>query len=285
LTLFVLVIVHCLVQYYDTNDSVKRQADFAVEILPLNRCEIAVYKAPMLYFDLSCGASGDMILASLVDLGVPLPYLSTGFRRLEVPGLRIQKRRTIRADRSCLQLEIAWSERRQREYRNQASILALLEQGHYAPPVLDICRRVLARLAEAESQVHGVPNELIHFHEIGAVDTIVDILGFALALEYLEMPEVGFSTLTVGSGTIDTVHGTLPVPAPATARMLSGFQVRKLDTGMEILTPTGCAILTATGRQLARVPEGGLLGEGFGCGQKEIPGFPDYLRVLHLSGV
>jgi uncharacterized protein (DUF111 family) len=150
--------------------------------------------------------------------------------------------------------------------------------------VSESCRRILTRLAEAESRVHGVPVEQVHFHEIGAVDTIVDILGFALALEYLEMPEVGFSTLTVGSGTIDTVHGTLPVPSPATARMLSGFRVRKLDTGTEILTPTGCAILTATGRQLARVPEGGRLGEGFGCGQKEIPGFPDYLRVLHLSG-
>jgi uncharacterized protein (DUF111 family) len=144
-------------------------------------------------------------------------------------------------------------------------------------------RRILNRLAEAESRVHGVAVERVYFHEIGAVDTVVDILGFALAIDYLGVDRILFSTLTVGSGTIDTAHGTLSVPAPATRVMLSGFQVRMLDTGTEILTPTGCAVLTACGRQVSRKPPAHLQGEGFGCGQKDIPGFSDYLRVLHLS--
>jgi uncharacterized protein (DUF111 family) len=237
----------------------------------------------MIYFELLCGASGDMILASLVDLGVPLSYLRGCFSQLEIPGLTIGQTGESRAGRACVQLSITWSEARQREYRNLASILDLLKRGEYPSTVVATCRRILGRLAEAESRVHGVPIDRVHFHEIGAVDTVVDVLGFALAIDYLGVDRVLFSTLTVGSGTIDTAHGRLSVPAPATRVMLSGFQVRKLDTGTEILTPTGCAILTACGRQVSGKPEGRLRGEGFGCGQKEIPGFSDYLRVLHLS--
>ena len=237
----------------------------------------------MLYFELLCGASGDMILASLVDLGVPLPHLQDHFARLEIPGLTLGQSRRDRAGRSCTQLKITWSERQQREFRNLASILDLLSRGGYADKVMDCCRRILTRLAEAESRVHGVAIQEVHFHEIGAVDTIVDVLGFALAVDYLKIGKILFSTLTVGSGTIETAHGSLPVPAPATAAMLSGFQVQKLDTGTEILTPTGCAILTARGKQAAVQPEGPVRGEGFGCGQKDIRGFPDYLRVLHIA--
>jgi hypothetical protein len=236
----------------------------------------------MLYFELLCGASGDMILASLVDLGVPLSFLQDRFARLEIPGLQIGRARKSRAGRPCTQLEISWSKEDQREYRNLASILELLARGGYPDTVVATCRRILNRLAEAESQVHAVPVEEVHFHEIGAVDTVVDVLGFALARDYLKTDRIFFSTLTVGSGTIDTAHGRLSVPAPATARMLSGYEVRQLDTGTEILTPTGCAILTASGQQVSSVPEGRLKGEGFGCGQKNIAGFPDYLRVLHF---
>ena len=237
----------------------------------------------MLYFELLCGASGDMILASLVDLGVPLRYLQDQFARLEIPGLTIGQSRRDRSGRSCTQLEITWSERQQREYRNLASILDLVGRGGYADKVMATCGRVLTRLAEAESRVHGVAVQDVHFHEIGAVDTVVDVLGFALAVDYLKSDRILFSALTVGSGTISTAHGTLSVPAPATRLMISGFEVHKLDTGTEILTPTGCAILTAAGRQVSAEPEGRSLGRGFGCGQKDIHGFSDYLRVLRFA--
>jgi uncharacterized protein (DUF111 family) len=237
----------------------------------------------MLYFELLCGASGDMILASLVDLGVPLSYLRVCFDKLEIPGLTIRQNPTHRSGVSCTQLEITWLEAHQQELRNLRSILALLQRGEYPETVVAHCRRVLGRLADAEAQVHAVPVEQVHFHEVGAVDTIVDVLGFALAVDYLRIGEILFTTLTVGSGTIETAHGVLPVPAPATGVMLSGFKVRRLDTGTEILTPTGCAILTACGRQVTEIPRGRALGEGYGCGGKEIPGFADYLRVVHLS--
>jgi uncharacterized protein (DUF111 family) len=111
----------------------------------------------------------------------------------------------------------------------------------------------------------------------------VDILGFALSVDYLGSDTILFSTLTVGSGTIDSSHGMVSVPAPATEIMLRGFEVRKLDTGTEILTPTGCAALTAVGRQVSTEPEGSPLGRGFGCGQNDVHGFTDYLRVLQFA--
>jgi uncharacterized protein (DUF111 family) len=237
----------------------------------------------MLCFDLTCGASGDMILASLVDLGVPLSYLMDSFRSLHIPGLSVEQSRKNRAARSCLQLSITWGEESQQEYRNLEMILNLLERGKYPTRVVETCEAILGRLARAESRVHQVPLDQVHFHEIGAVDTVVDILGFSLSIDYLGIEEVLFTTLTVGSGEIETAHGILSVPAPATQAMLSGFRVEKLDTGTEILTPTGCAILTAAGRQVSQAPEGRVLAEGIGCGQKQIAGFPDYLRVLHLS--
>ena len=259
----------------------KRQVEFVPRSLDHpGECGVQGF---MLYFELLCGASGDMILASLVDLGVPLSYLQEHFARLRIPGLTLGQSRKDRSGRSCTQLQISWSEQRQREYRNLASILDLVGRGGYTAKVMATCSRVLTRLAEAESRVHGVAVQEVHFHEIGAVDTVVDILGFALAVDYLRIDTILFSTLTVGSGTIRTSHGTLSVPAPATEIMLSGFEVRKLDTGTEILTPTGCAILTAEGRQVASEPGGSPLGQGFGCGQKDIHGFSDYLRVLQFS--
>lgn len=225
-----------------------------------------------------------MILASLVDLGVPLSFLKDSFHTLKIPGLAIGQTRQVRAGQSCTQLLISWSEESQREYRNLDGILTLLRRGSFPAGVVETCRRILGRLAEAESRVHGVPVEQVHFHEIGAVDTVVDVLGFALSVEYLSIKHILFSALTVGSGTVDTAHGILQVPAPATVEMLAGFEVRRLTTGTEILTPTGCAILTACGRQVRDIPGGSIVGEGYGCGQKRITGFSDYLRVLHLSG-
>ena len=236
----------------------------------------------MLYFDLPCGASGDMILASLIDLGVPQSYLTGQLAALEIPGLTIRQDRRMRSGRSCVQLQIGWGEAGQKEHRNLGSILALLKRGRYPAQVVETCRLVLGRLAQAESLVHGVAVDQVYFHELGAVDTVVDVLGFALCIHYLGVGEIAFSTLTVGSGTVDTPQGTLPVPAPATRIMLSAFRVRRLDTGTEILTPTGCAILTSCGRQLPEPPQGRLLGEGFGCGQREIRSCAGYLRAMHL---
>ena len=156
-----LILVHSTTRLNDTNGFVKRQVEF--QPLPLDPFRGCGVQRGMLYFELLCGASGDMILASLVDLGIPLSYLEDNFRSLQIPGLAIGQSHQTRAGRSCLQLAITWSEESQQEYRNLASILALLERGKYSTGVVETCRGILGRLAQAESRVHGVPVDQVHF--------------------------------------------------------------------------------------------------------------------------
>jgi uncharacterized protein (TIGR00299 family) protein len=125
--------------------------------------------------------------------------------------------------------------------------------------------------------------EHVHFHEIGAVDTIIDVLGAALCIEYLKADTVVFSALATGHGTVNTEHGVMPVPAPATAEMMKGFQTRALPVEGETLTPTGCAILTALGVQRSPAFGGAVAGIGYGAGTKSLPGFPNMLRAMLLD--
>jgi pyridinium-3,5-bisthiocarboxylic acid mononucleotide nickel chelatase len=234
-----------------------------------------------LYFDVTCGASGDMILAALLELGAPLEQLRADLGRLPVQQLSIGVDRGCRRGLACGSMELSWAE--QRTYRHLSDLVALVQAGNYPPSVVKRCTDVLNRLAEAEASAHGVEVERVHFHEIGAVDTIVDILGASLCLEYLGIERIWYSTLTVGSGAIETEHGEMPVPVPATSRMIQGLRLRGLDTGTEILTPTGCAILTTLGEQVRAIPEGTVAGIGVGAGTREINGCSNVLRAFLIE--
>ncbi|MBD3316384.1 MAG: nickel pincer cofactor biosynthesis protein LarC [Chitinivibrionales bacterium] len=224
-----------------------------------------------------CGASGDMILAALIDLGVDANYLNKETAKLGIEGLQVGVGKAKMGGIACSRMELAWSE--QKSYRHLPQILNMIDGKGYPPRVLERCKRVLRRLAEAESKVHGIAVEKVHFHEIGAVDTIIDVLGACLCLEYLQVDRVVFSTLTVGYGTIDCEHGIMPVPVPATAEMLRGLRFSSIDVPTEILTPTGCAILTALGEQTMEHVAGTLLGVGYGCGTKIFQRYPNVLRT------
>jgi hypothetical protein len=139
---------------------------------------------------------------------------------------------------------------------------------------------VLGKLGTAEAKVHGIPVEKVHFHEVGAVDTIIDIAGISLALEYLGIGEFSFSALTDGRGTVTTQHGVMPIPVPAVAEMAVGFDIRILDIDGELLTPTGCAVLTALGKQEKNGVSGAVLASGYGCGDKVFDKAPNVLRVF-----
>jgi len=234
-----------------------------------------------LYFDLLCGASGDMVLASLIDAGVPIGYLRGQLDKLQLHGLTIDCERVERGHITGMRMKI--DEGHSHEHRNVSQILEIIRQGAYPDRVLKRCETVLMRLAQAEAEVHGIPVEKVHFHEIGAVDTIVDILGAALCLEYLDIEAVYFGELTEGHGTITVAHGVMPVPAPATAKLLSGLRLRTLDIPTEILTPTGCALLSSLGKQVAVMPAGGVIAAGHGCGTKIFEHHPNFLRVFVLD--
>jgi uncharacterized protein (TIGR00299 family) protein len=234
--------------------------------------------ATILYFDCLSGASGDMILASLVDCGVPARYLNNKLRRLTIPGLSVAASRERRGGIACTRMHMRWNA--QEIYRHLPEILRIIKRGRFGATVYKQSAAVLDRLAAAEAKAHGITKSKVHFHEIGAVDTIVDVAGVCLALAYLKIDEVRFSTLTEGHGTIHTEHGVFPVPAPATADLVKGFHVSRLDVPTELLTPTGAALLTTLGTQSLHCPAGVVKKTGHGCGAKTFENHPNFLRAM-----
>ncbi|MGA2506687.1 MAG: nickel pincer cofactor biosynthesis protein LarC [Chitinispirillaceae bacterium] len=237
--------------------------------------------AKILYFDCISGASGDMILAALVDLGVPVTYIDFRLRRLGIPGLSIAASNTNRNGIACKRMTMRWNT--PKTYRNLPEILRIIKKGRVGEKVFARCEAVLGRLATAEAKAHGIPKNRVHFHEIGAVDTIVDIAGTCLAVDYLKIDEISFSTLTEGRGTIQTEHGTFPVPAPATANLIQGFHVTRLEIPTELLTPTGAALLTTLGKQALVSPAGTVRKTGHGCGARVFETHPNFLRAMLIE--
>jgi pyridinium-3,5-bisthiocarboxylic acid mononucleotide nickel chelatase len=231
-----------------------------------------------LYFDVVSGASGDMILSCLIDLGVPLEYLRTELAKLSIPGLSLDVEKQKRSGISANHLVLRWET--PKAYRHVHQILDMIKSAQYPARVYDRCKTVLTRLGLAEAKVHDMPLEKVHFHEIGAVDTIVDVAGICLGLEYLDVEGILFSTLTDGKGTVDTAHGRMPVPVPAVAEMAQGFAFKIIDIEAELLTPTGCAVLTALGCQQSTGFSGTILRTGYACGTKVLDKMPNVLRVF-----
>jgi pyridinium-3,5-bisthiocarboxylic acid mononucleotide nickel chelatase len=237
--------------------------------------------AKVLYFDLLSGASGDMILGSLVDLGVPVKHLNTELGRLAIPGLLLGVKRSDRNGIVCAKMTMRWD--KPGEYRHLHDILRLIKKAHYSASIYDRCETVLRAIASAEAKAHGIPLDHVHFHEIGAVDTIVDIVGTIIGIDYLKADTLLFSSLTEGHGTITTEHGVMPVPAPATAALIKGFHVTRLPIPTELLTPTGAALLTTLGKQELVAPSGIVLKHGNGCGSKVFKEHPNFLRASLIS--
>jgi uncharacterized protein (TIGR00299 family) protein len=234
-----------------------------------------------LYFDLVSGASGDMILSSLVDIGVPVDYLRAELGRLSIPGFTFNVEKAKRSGIAASHLVMKWET--PRSYRHIHQILAMIKKANYKKSVYSQCEAVLMRLGKAEAKVHDMPLEKVHFHEVGAVDTIVDIAGICLGLDYLCVDKILFSTLADGKGTVNTQHGRMPIPVPAVAAMAQGFEMRILDISGELLTPTGCAVLTALGTQVRTGVSGTVLKTGYGCGDKSFEDTPNVLRVFLLD--
>jgi uncharacterized protein (TIGR00299 family) protein len=227
------------------------------------------------------GASGDMILSSLVDIGVPVSYLRRELAKLKIPGFVFDVEKQKRSGISALHLKMKWDT--PRTYRHLQQILAMIKKANYKAGVYSQCEAVLMRLGKAEAKVHGMALEKVHFHEVGAVDTIVDVAGICLGLDYLGIDKILFSTLTDGKGTVTTQHGTMPVPVPAVAAMAEGFELRILDISTELLTPTGCAALTALGRQVSSGMSGKVLKTGYGCGDKILADTPNVIRAFLIE--
>jgi len=197
----------------------------------------------IVYFDCVGGASGDMILGSLVALGAPLSEIERRLRSLPLEGISLGSTTVKRHGFDALQLQVRTEETK--SHRHFAEIRRMLEGGNLPPRVLRRSLGAFELLARCEAEVHGTPIEKVHFHEVGALDAIVDIVGTAWALEILNVDRCHASVIPQGRGFVKAAHGTLPVPAPATIRILEGVPVRITEIEAELTTPTGAALLRA----------------------------------------
>ncbi len=233
------------------------------------------------YFDCFSGASGDMLLGALVDSGLELARLETELRRLPLPDWSISAEKTKKKGLAATQVRVATHE--QHPHRGLAEILRIIAEGRAAGLAARAAERAAAifrRLGEAEATIHNVPVESIHFHEVGAVDAIVDIVGACAGFELLGIEDFHASPLNVGGGRVEAAHGVLPVPAPATAELVRGAATYSSGIERELLTPTGAAILTTLVRRFGPLPPMNLQAIGYGAGTADLPGQANVLRLF-----
>lgn len=237
----------------------------------------------ILYVDAASGASGDMLLGALVDLGLPLEALATELRKLPLDGYRLEARRVLRSGLAATKVDVLVDApgpgHHHHPHRGLREIRELLERSALEPAVRERAAALFARLAEAEARVHGASPEQVHFHEVGAVDSIVDVVGGVIGLRWLGAARTVCSPLNLGTGTVTMSHGTFPVPPPATALLVQGVPVYGAGEG-ELLTPTGALLLTGHADDYGPLPQMRLERVGYGAGTKETPGRPNALRLL-----
>ncbi|MDD2856444.1 MAG: LarC family nickel insertion protein, partial [Desulfuromonadaceae bacterium] len=234
----------------------------------------------ILYLDCYAGISGDMTVAALIDLGVPLEYISSELSRLGIPenSYTLSANRTERHSISALKFDVALSN--YQTHRKYSDIAAMISNSSLSDAVRSRSQSVFRRLAEAESKVHNVPIENVHFHEVGAVDSIVDIVATTIALDFLNIKEIYASPLPLGSGFVDSAHGRLPLPAPATAELMQGIPVHTGCGPGERVTPTGAAIVAALASGFGKQPPMILNKTGSGAGGKDFPDCPNIMRAF-----
>lgn len=234
----------------------------------------------LLYFDCYAGISGDMTIGALLDLGVPLDYLREELSRLplHLPGDVLSLGETSRHGIRAAKFTV--NARDSHGHRSHALIDEMIRASSLPDRVKDLSRRIFLRLAEAEARVHGVKTADVHFHEVGALDSIVDIVGTALCIDFLGAGEFHASPLPLGGGFVDTAHGRLPVPAPATAELLRGLRVHSGITEGERVTPTGAAIIAALVSGSALPPSFTCRAVGCGAGDRDFGDGANILRVF-----
>lgn len=193
------------------------------------------------YFDCFAGISGDMVLGALVDAGLSPDHLREQLSLLQLPGWDIAAERVTRNGITGTKVNVITGETK--KHRHLPEIESIIKGSDLSEAVKEMALKIFGNLADAEAAVHGVPREKIHFHEVGAIDAIIDITGASIGFDALGFDSILASPINTGSGFVRAAHGTLPVPAPATARLLEGMTIYNSGIDMELVTPTGAAII------------------------------------------
>ncbi|HEY41592.1 MAG TPA: nickel pincer cofactor biosynthesis protein LarC [Dehalococcoidia bacterium] len=235
------------------------------------------------YFDCFSGCSGDMLLGALLDAGLDLDTLKNGLAGLNIGDYELTAEKVQRSSITATKFNVIIGNGTHQDHRSLTQILQLIEESQLSTRVKEQSSDIFRRLGRVEANIHGIPVEEVHFHEIGAVDSIIDIVGTVFALECLKIERCYSSPLPAGSGSVATSHGRLPSPAPATLQLLADVGA-PLTSGPEpsrpqgeLVTPTGAALITslATFGQ----PQMNITGIGYGAGSKDFEGWPNVVRV------
>ena len=230
------------------------------------------------YFDCFSGISGDMTLGALVDAGCPLDVLRSKLQGVQVPGWQISSEKVWKNGMAATQVRVKTEDTH--IHRSLTTILGILEKSTLEQRVKRRASAIFTKLGEAEAAVHDVPLEKIHFHEVGAVDAIVDIVGACIGFEELGLEKFACSSLNVGGGTAKMAHGILPVPAPATARLLMGKPTYSNGLQKELVTPTGAAIVSTLCETFGPQPAMKVSAIGYGAGTVDLETQPNVLRIM-----
>ena len=230
------------------------------------------------YLDCSSGISGDMFLAALIDAGAPVDRLFAELKKLPLGFYELKRTRAVRGGLVGTRLEIRVPA--EQPHRSLADIQNLLEKASLPEKAAGQALKVFNRLAEVEGRLHNIPPGEVHFHEVGAVDAIIDIVGTCLGLELLEVSDLVCSPLNVGSGRVEAAHGTLPVPAPATAELLKDIPVYASGVEGELVTPTGAALVSTLASAFGPLPPMKVGWIGYGAGEKDFPDHPNLARIF-----
>jgi uncharacterized protein (TIGR00299 family) protein len=231
-----------------------------------------------LYFDCFAGASGDMILGAMVAAGVEPRVLMGQLSLLNLHGYSIEFQPVDRSGLSATHARVQIP--KEHSHRHLSDILKIIYDSQLSDAVKDRAAKVFSRLAEAEGHVHNQPVEKIHFHEVGAMDAIIDVVGAAICFELAGIERFISSPLHVGSGFIDMEHGRFPVPPPAVAELLKGAPIYSTEIKGEMVTPTGAAIISTVCSEFGPLPKMELQRTGYGAGTRQYDTFPNALRVL-----
>jgi uncharacterized protein (TIGR00299 family) protein len=230
------------------------------------------------YFDCFSGISGDMTLGALIDAGCSADLLRSELQALRVPGWELTTEKVWKNGMSATYVRVKTED--QHKHRSLSAILEILKNSQLAPQVRERASAIFQKLGEAEAHVHDAPLEKVHFHEVGAVDAIVDIVGACIGFHALGIERFACSPLNVGGGTAKMAHGVLPVPAPATARLLQGAPTFSNGVQRELVTPTGAAIVATLCDSFGPQPPMTVSAIGYGAGTADLEGQPNVVRIM-----
>ncbi|CAG7649363.1 nickel pincer cofactor biosynthesis protein LarC [Paenibacillus allorhizosphaerae] len=236
----------------------------------------------ILYLDCFSGISGDMTLAALIDAGADRDYIDEELRKIHIEPFALEWKRVNKRGISSLKVDVLLDPNRPPEHhRHYSEIVEIINQSGFNERVVKLSLAIFEKIAVAEAKIHNIPIESVHFHEVGAIDSIVDVIGVALAIDSLQIEKIICSPVPLGSGTVRCDHGIYPVPAPATLEMMKGLPIATTPYAMEMTTPTGAGIVSGLADEFAKgLPPMIVESIGYGAGTRDLPNQPNVLRAV-----